>query len=170
MNCASPFLRTSILSNIDGERYRPIWHHPATSTFNPIVADINIDGVNALLFNSNNALTVFETSVASRSQVGHPLSVPWGITAKPVGENSVLLSWQAAGESVTYTLYRGERKDSLKQIREGIQETAFTDTGLARRGKLIGTRLRRGIQTINFQGGPPWYLLCRRGRPEVTCR
>ena len=115
------------LIQYDGGDYRPIWHHPATSTFNPIVADVDSDGVNVLLFNSNNALTVF----ASEAQSGHPLSAPWGITAKPTGESSVFLSWEAAGESVTYTLYRGERQDSLKQVGKGIRETAFTDTGLA---------------------------------------
>ncbi len=115
------------LIQYDGEDYRPIWHHAATSTFNPIVADINNEGTNVLLFNRNSALTVF----ASGTQSGHLLSMPWGLTAKPTGENSVLLSWEAAGESVTYTLYRGERQDSLKQVGERIRETEFTDTGLA---------------------------------------
>jgi subtilisin family serine protease len=50
------------LVQYDGIDYRPIWHHSSTSTFNPIVVDLNGDGVKALLFNSNNALTVFETS------------------------------------------------------------------------------------------------------------
>ena len=118
------------LVQYDGIGYRPIWHHPATSTFNPIVADINGDGINALLFNSNNALTVFETSVASSSQPRRSLSAPWRITAKPVDENSVLLTWQAAEEAATHILYRGKRQDSLKQIREGIRGTEFTDTGL----------------------------------------
>ena len=118
------------LVQYDGGRYRPIWHHPATSTFNPIVADIDGNGVNTLLFNSNNALTVFETSVASSSQPRRSLSAPWGITAKPVDESAILLTWQTSEETVTHILYRGERQDLLKQIREGIQETAFTDTGL----------------------------------------
>lgn len=118
------------LVQFDGTDYRPIWHHHATSTFNPIVADIEGNGINTLLFNSNNALTVFESSVASRSQQEDRLSAPWGITAKPVDENSVLLSWQTVGESVTYILYRGEHQDSLKQIREGLQEMEFKDTGL----------------------------------------
>ena len=115
------------LIQYDRGDYRPIWYHPATSTFNPIVVDIDSNGANALLFNSNNALAVF----ASSSQSGHPFSAPWDIRAKPIDENSILLSWQPARESVTYTLYRGERQDSLKQVREGIRETEFTDTGLA---------------------------------------
>lgn len=48
------------LVQFDGITYRPIWHHPATSTFNPIVADIDNDGTNELLFNTENVLTSFK--------------------------------------------------------------------------------------------------------------
>ena len=118
------------LIQYDGGSYRPIWHHPATSTSNPIVADVNGDGANGLLFNNNNALTVFETSVALNSQSRSLLSTPWSLTAKPINESSVFLSWQAASGAATHILYRGEGPDSLKQIREGIQGTVFTDSGL----------------------------------------
>ena len=114
----------------DGIDYRPIWHHTATNTFNPIVVDTNGDGANALLFNSNNALTVFGTPAAVNSQSKDQLSAPWGVTAKPVASTSVQLSWQPVQNAATYTLYRGESENSLKQIRRGIQETNFTDTGL----------------------------------------
>ena len=52
----------------DGSDYRPIWHHPATSTFNPIVADLNGNGAKVLLFNRNNTLTVFGTSESTTPQ------------------------------------------------------------------------------------------------------
>ena len=52
----------------DGGDYRPIWHYPTTSTFNPIVADLNGDGAKVLLFNSDNTLTVFETSESATPQ------------------------------------------------------------------------------------------------------
>ena len=118
------------LVQYDGIGYRPIWHHPATSTFNPIVADLNGNGANVLLFNSDNALTVFETPASAASQSSVSLSVPWGITAKPVDERSVHLTWQEAQDAVSYTLYRGKRENTLEKIRDGIRETHFTDTGL----------------------------------------
>ncbi len=118
------------LIQYDGISYRPIWHYPATSTFNPIVADINGNGVNALLFNSDNVLTVFEAPAFSNSQSRSSLSAPWGVTAKPIDESSVSLSWQTSEKSVTHVLYRGERRDSLQRISEGIRGTAFTDRGL----------------------------------------
>ncbi len=118
------------LVQYDGIDYRPIWHHAATNTFSPIVVDTNGDGENVLLFNSNNVLTVFGTPTSLNLQSSGPLNVPWKIIAKPVGSTSVQLSWQSVPNAATYTLYRGETEDSLEQIREGIQGTDFTDTGL----------------------------------------
>ncbi len=56
------------LVQYDGISYRPIWHHPATTTFNPIVADIDNDDTNELLFNSENALAIFKNSDGNVSQ------------------------------------------------------------------------------------------------------
>ena len=56
----------------DGIDYRPIWYHAATNTLNPIVADLNGDGENALLFNSDNVLTVFTTSTGSNGRSENP--------------------------------------------------------------------------------------------------
>ena len=56
------------LVQYDGISYRPIWHHPATRTFNPIVADIDNDGNNELLFNTKDALTIFKNSHGNTSQ------------------------------------------------------------------------------------------------------
>ena len=54
------------LVQYDGVAYRPIWHYSATNTFNPIVADINGEGANVLLFNSDNTLTVFDRDINSK--------------------------------------------------------------------------------------------------------
>ena len=60
------------LVQYDGITYRPIWHHSATSTFNPIVADIDNDGTNELMFNIENAFTIFENphAIASHGSNG----------------------------------------------------------------------------------------------------
>ena len=64
------------LVQYDGAAYRPIWYHPATNTFNPIVADLNGDGANALLFNSDNTLTVFApATVSNLHRQSTPVSV-----------------------------------------------------------------------------------------------
>ena len=65
----------------DGTDYRPIWHHAATNTFNPIVVDLNGDGANVLLFNSDNVLTVFAPSITSDLQSGNQQSIPIPVVA-----------------------------------------------------------------------------------------
>ncbi len=118
------------LVQYDGIDYRPIWHHTATSTFNPIVVDLNGNGAKSLLFNSNNALTVFQIPTSATSQLRGLPSPPWGVTAKPIDERSVHLTWRKSKDAVTYTLYRGEHENSLEKIRDKVRETHFTDTGL----------------------------------------
>ncbi len=53
------------LLQYDGTAYQPIWHHTATSTFNPIVADIDNDGNNELMFNNDNVFTVFSNTLSN---------------------------------------------------------------------------------------------------------
>ena len=63
------------LVQYDGVDYRPIWHHSATNTFNPIVADINGEGANVLLFNNNSTLTVFDRDINNKlSERSTPVS------------------------------------------------------------------------------------------------
>ena len=81
-------------------------------------------------FNSNNALTVFETPTAAIPQSRNSLSAPSETTAKPIDEHSIHLTWHGVQDAVSYTLYRGKRENALEKIRDGIRETYFTDTGL----------------------------------------
>ncbi|MCY3741629.1 MAG: S8 family serine peptidase [Candidatus Poribacteria bacterium] len=69
------------LVQYDGVDYRPIWHHPATNTFNPIVVDLNGDGENALLFNTDNVLTGFATSTTPNLQSEKQQSTPIFVAA-----------------------------------------------------------------------------------------
>ena len=112
------------LVQYDGVDFHPIWHHPATNTFNIVVADVDNDGANELIFNNENALAVFKDS----QQTG-PLA-PAGISAKPISETSIRLQWQAALGAITYTIHRRHASEMLKPIRKGISETYFVDTGL----------------------------------------
>ena len=112
------------LVQYDGVDFHPIWHHPASNTFNIVVADADNDGANELLFNNENALTVFKDF----QQTG-PLA-PAGISAKPISETSIRLQWQAAQAAITYTIYRRHDSEPPKPIRIGITETYFVDTKL----------------------------------------
>ena len=154
------------LVQYDGVDYRPIWYHPTTNTFNPIVADINGDGTNVLLFNSNDSFTVFGAPTPSNSQLRSRFRAPWGLTAKPVDATSVRLSWMPAQNAVTYTVYRGESEGSLKQIREGIQKTDFTDTGLTTGQTYWYALISRHINGIFSERSTPISVVATR-RPRL---
>jgi len=116
------------LLQYDGSTYRPIWHHPATSTFNPIVADIDYDGNNELMFNNDNQFTVFNNPNINGIQ--NKLIPPWGLTAKPVDETSISISWQSDQQSQVFTILRGKTKTSMTPIKHGIKEKQYTDRDL----------------------------------------
>ena len=111
------------LVQYNGTTYRPIWHHSATSTFEPIVANLNGDGENILLFNSNNTLTAFSRSSNGRlSEPSESVSVvpthrPRLLTAVLSPPNQLLLQFdKPMGVSAThagrYRLYREENMEN----------------------------------------------------------
>ena len=114
------------LVQYDGTTYRPIWHHSATSTFEPIVANLNRDGTNTLLFNSNNTLTAFNrSSNGRRSEPSESVSVvpthrPRLLTAVLSPPSQLLLQFdKPMGTSAThagrYHLYRQENMENSSE-------------------------------------------------------
>ena len=114
------------LVQYDGTTYRPIWHHSATSTFEPIVANLNGDDANILLFNSNNTLTAFNrNSNGGRSEPSESVSVvpthrPRLLTAVLSPPNQLLLQFdKPMGTSATragrYRLYRQENRENSSE-------------------------------------------------------
>ncbi|MDE0317188.1 MAG: S8 family serine peptidase [Candidatus Poribacteria bacterium] len=118
------------LVQYDGISYRPIWHHPATTTFNPIVADIDNDDTNELLFNTENGLTIFKNSDATVSQSENgkvpnqpdsvsviPTEPPQMISAVYSPPNQLLLAFNkpmgiSAANSSRYRLHRQKTKNN----------------------------------------------------------
>ena len=114
----------------DGGDYRPIWHYPTTSTFNPIVADLNGDGAKVLLFNSDNTLTVFETSESATPQDSLskqstsvsvvPTQRPRLHAAVPSPPNQLLLKFDkpmgiAAAHAGRYRLHKWENAENTSE-------------------------------------------------------
>ncbi len=116
------------LIQYDGTIYRPIWHHPATGTFNPIVADIDNDGNNELMFNYENKYTIFNSS--NLYGIQNELLPPWALSAKPLNETSISLEWQSDMQSQFFTILRGKTELSMKPIKQGIKVRQYTDVGL----------------------------------------
>lgn len=114
------------LVQYDGATYQSIWHHSATSTFKPIVANLNGDDTNILLFNSNNTLTAFNrSSNGGRSEPSESVSVvpthrPRLLTAVISPPNQLLLQFdKPMGTSAThagrYRLYRKENRENSSE-------------------------------------------------------
>ena len=114
----------------DGGDYRPIWHYPTTSTFNPIVADLNGDGAKVLLFNSDNTLTVFETSESATPQDSLskqstsvsvvPTQRPRLHAAVPSPPNQLLLKFDkpmgiSAAHASRYRLHKWENAENTSE-------------------------------------------------------
>lgn len=110
------------LVQYDGTTYRPIWHHSATSTFEPIVANLNEDDANILLFNSNNTLTAFNrNSNGGRSESSESVSVvpthrPRLLTAVLSPPNQLLLQFdKPMGTSATHAgRYRLHKQENME--------------------------------------------------------
>ena len=105
------------LIQYDGVSYIPIGHQNATSTFNPIVADIDSDGNNALLFNANKVLTAFDqnTSINStQTTTTVPVTLshqPEMVSAKYSAPQQLLVEFnvpmdKSAGYTSRYSLQR----------------------------------------------------------------
>lgn len=116
------------LIRYDGSTYRPIWHHPASETFTPIVADLDNDNLNELIFNSDNILKSYE-SIDSIGKMEF-IASPWNIIVKPIDRNTIRLNWQTSKNTKYHIIYRGNTIDSLKQIHTNVKEMNFTDTNL----------------------------------------
>lgn len=72
----------------DGTDYAPVWHHPASSTANPIVTDVDGDGANELLFNSDGVLSVF----AQHSDTEEAVEIAQGTLSAPPRLTSAVYS------------------------------------------------------------------------------
>ena len=92
--------------------YEPIWYHSATNTRWPIVADLDADGANDILFNDGDKLTTFKWSPAA----GVPIHRPWGLSATPLGESEVELRWNGPPDARSYRIYRGADEEHLHLV------------------------------------------------------
>ena len=120
-----------------GAGYMPIWHHSASSTFRPIVADVDKDGQNELMFNDADTFTVFGASTDRNS-----LTTPWGVAAIPINATSIRLEWQDFPND-SYTVYKGISKNALEVHKRGIPQPPLMNESVPRIS-FIDDRLQQG--------------------------
>ena len=137
----------SYLIQYDGFSYKPIWHHTATSTFNPIVADIDSDGINELLFNADKVLTAYDRNMSinsTQSTTTVPVTQtpqPEIVSAQYSAPQQLLVVFNApmnksAGYTSRYRLYRyAPETENMNKNRASVHftpQSAILDRSLKR--------------------------------------
>ena len=131
------------LIQYDGLSYKPIWHHTATSTFNPIVADIDSDGINELLFNADKVLTAYDRNTSINStQTTTTVPVtqthqPEMLTAQYSAPQQLLVVFNApmdrsAGYTSRYSLQRYGPENDNRSYESFTPQSAILDRSLKR--------------------------------------
>ena len=114
-------------TSLSGEwEVEPVWHHSADNTKWPIMEDLDANGVNEILFNDGDKLTVFEWNEADSI----PIHRPWGLSARPLSETEVEIHWNGPSEVQTYRIYRGMDAENLQPVASMVTRGYFRDSGL----------------------------------------
>ncbi len=111
------------------DSFMPIWHHKASSTFNPMITDLDGNGSGELLFNEEDKLAIYAQDTQPETSL-----VPWGLVAIPLNETSVYLMWEAREDVSSYNIYRGKDEGRLeiiaRNVGSGPSEGEFIDNNL----------------------------------------
>ena len=125
----------------DGTTYRTIWHHPSSNTFIPIVADIDNDTNNELMFNTLDGFSIFKNTTIGNEETPSepepvvPTSTPRLVSAIHSPPKQILLKFNkqmnvSAANPSLYILSRFEPNDSTTQIDEKPNESDNRNKGL----------------------------------------
>ena len=104
-------------------RYRPFWHSPVGVTYRPLIADLDGDFRNEVLFNFDGTVHIVERDAP-------PASVPSPqiIRARALGPTRVELNWMPVPDASAYQIYRAVgREGALAYFDEIHDRTAYID-------------------------------------------
>ena len=146
----------------DGTSYGTIWHHPATNTFIPIVADIDNDENNELMFNSLNGFSLFKRTTigneetTSESEPVVPTSTPRLVSAVHSPPRQLLISFDSqmdvsAANASLYILHKFEPNDNTTQIEEKSNELDNSNKELFVPYSAIFDRTQKRV-VLTFEG------------------
>ena len=96
-----------IINYIDGQ-YKVIYHHSTVQSSGVLVQDVDVDGQNEILSGDGTNTIVFEQSGGETG-----LSAPVGVTAQPLDEEHVKISWREVSGADAYTVFKGTHADTL---------------------------------------------------------
>ena len=103
--------------------YRPIWHTPVSLMHRPLIADLNKNFRNEVLFNLDGAVHIVE-------RTDPPVIVvsPQILRARPLGPTSVEIDWMQTPEASSYQIYRAVGDGPLEYLDEISEITVFIDS------------------------------------------
>ena len=130
--------------NYDGIGFTPIWHHKAWDTPRLLLADLNEDGFDEIVLNTQESLNSFhQPRVASRNNTLLSRQ-PWGLLANPLTKNLVQLTWRAVDSTGSVNIYRavhatGKEKEEIppepsafQQIGQSLNNSKYVDRGVTK--------------------------------------
>ena len=139
-------------------RYRPFWHAAVDLTCPPLIADLNKNSRNEVIFNFDGALRIVE-----RDEPAVPS--PQIIRARALGPTRVELNWMPVPDASAYRIYRAVgiegALDSLDEIRD---RTAYIDA-LLTEGELYRYQI---VAIADADSRSGIVSLIPNARPEVV--
>ena len=123
---------TGDLSGVESRStFNPIWHHGVRETPQLVLADLNENGFSEIYFNDQESLFGFE-----HARAGNPNTVagiqPWGVSATPLNERVVQVTWVVPTGAVSFTVYRAigtsdEELSNFEMVANDLDFPSFLD-------------------------------------------
>ncbi|MDP6040390.1 MAG: S8 family serine peptidase, partial [Candidatus Latescibacteria bacterium] len=103
--------------------YRPIWHTPVSLMHRPLIADLDKNFRNEVLFNLDGAIHIVERTAPPVTATS-----PQIIRARPLGPTSVEIDWMQTPEASSYQIYRAVGDPPLDYFDEISDITIYIDS------------------------------------------
>ncbi|MDZ7346169.1 MAG: S8 family serine peptidase, partial [candidate division KSB1 bacterium] len=101
---------------------QPVYHHLNAQNAAVLSEDLDGDGRKELLLGDGS-----ELQAMIMADEGAAPAVPAGLSARPLDEHRVRLSWRAVEGADSYRLYKGRRQDNLTLAAETVQTIYFDE-------------------------------------------
>jgi subtilisin family serine protease len=129
------------------DTYRPIYHTPISTTYRPLVADLDQDGQPELVYNADGLIRVVE-----RNQPPDTVQRPEILEAVPVARDRISVKWMPTPGVTSYRLLRSNGASSTAKVTESPAHS-YIDTGLTE-GDTLTYHVEAILATGNVRSSP----------------
>ena len=105
------------------DHYRPIWHTPVGLMYRAMIADLDSDFRNEVLFNLDGAVHIVE-----RDAPPVAMGSPQIIRARSLGPTRVEIDWMEVPDAASYQIYRAVGDAALDYFDEVSDRTVYIDS------------------------------------------